>query len=126
MRQCAVGLVVTDVLRAIFSIRTLGRHCHRPRRRKSSMKLLWKPKNFTFCAVGKLITSLVREVSLYPVGTWRDVHTRASVIFTRILMLMNDRMLKQIQIFQICMRTVDYPVCISAPKDSNSGICPQL
>jgi len=30
MRQCAVGLVVTDVLRAVFSFRTSGRHCHSP------------------------------------------------------------------------------------------------
>lgn len=74
-----------------------------PRRHKSSTKLLWKHKNFTFSTVGKLITSLVREVSLYPVGTCRDVHTRASVIFTKILMLMNDRIPKQIQIFQICV-----------------------
>jgi hypothetical protein len=87
-----------------------------PRRHKSSTELLWKPQNFTFSAVGKLITSLVREASLYPVGTCRDVHIRASVIFTKILMLMNDRMLKQIQIFQICLWTIDYPVCISAPK----------
>jgi len=105
--------VVTGVLRAVFSFRTSGRHSL-PRRHKSSTKLLWKHQNFTFSTVGKLITSLVREVSLFPVGTCRDVHTRASVIVTKILMLMNDRMLKQIQIFQICVWTVDYTVCISA------------
>jgi hypothetical protein len=89
MRQCAVGLVVTDVLRAVFSFRTSGRHCHSPES-TSSTKLLWKHQNFTFSTVGKVITSLVREVSLLPVGTCRDVHTRASVIVTKILILMND------------------------------------
>jgi hypothetical protein len=91
------------------------------------MKLLWKSQNYTFCTVvRRLIASLVTEVSLYPAGTHRDVHTRASVIFTKLLMLMNDRMLQQIQMFQICVQTTDYPVCISPPKDSNCGICSQL
>jgi len=30
MRQCVVGLMVTDVLRAVFSFRTSGRHCYSP------------------------------------------------------------------------------------------------
>jgi hypothetical protein len=127
MRQYVIGLVVTDVLRAVFSFITSGRHYHSPSRHNSSTKLLWKPQNFTFSTiVRKLITSLLREVSLYPVGTCRDAHARASVIFTKILMLMNDRMLKDIQIFQIYVWTINYPVYISAAKDSNSVIWPQL
>jgi hypothetical protein len=127
MRQCVVGLVVTDVLRAVFSFRTSRRHCHSQEDANPQRNCCGKLKISLFSTVvRKLTASLVREVSLYPVGTCRDVHTRASVIFTKILMLLNDRMLKQIQIFQKCVWTIEYPMCISAPKDSNSCICPQL
>jgi hypothetical protein len=90
----------------------------RPGKPESSAKLLWKPQNLTFSTlIRKLVASLVTDVSLYPVGTCRDVQTRAPATFTKMFVLINDKMLLQIQIFEgvyVCVPVRverEYPAC---------------
>jgi hypothetical protein len=64
MRQCADGLVVTDVLRAVFSFRTSRRHCHSPEDANPQRNCCGNLKILLFSTVvRKLIASLVSEVS---------------------------------------------------------------